>query len=109
MKCTTIQQAKLDLIKSSIDDILTLSKTDRNGDMILMKLTTLTNHIEAYKDLMNLAYSCIIDGACEKTPITTEDAADTLANWKAEGMEGIDSITPAEFAAAWNAVVEELN
>ena len=60
-------------------------------------------------DVLNLAYSCLIDGGTEADHMTVEDAAITLENWKAEGWKEIEGITPEEFAAAWNEVADYFN
>ena len=54
----------------------------------------------------NIAYSAYIGGGEDIGHITVEDAAITLANWKAEGMEDIDDVTPEMYAAAWNAMYD---
>ena len=58
-------------------------------------------------DLMNLCYSCLIDGTGEHAPITLEEAAYTLQCWKEEGNELAEEtadLTAEEFMDAWNHV-----
>ena len=59
-------------------------------------------------DLMNLCFSCLIDGTGEHAPITLEDAAYTLQCWKDEGID-YDGLAPEAFMLAWNEVLEELS
>ena len=55
-------------------------------------------------DLMNLCFSCLIDGTGEHAPITLEDAAYTLQCWQEEGCELAEDLTAEEFMDAWNHV-----
>ena len=58
-------------------------------------------------DLMNLCYSCLIDGTSEHKQITLEEAAYTLHCWKEEGnelAEEIKELTSYELLNAWNRV-----
>ena len=58
-------------------------------------------------DLMNLCYSCLIDGTGEHAPITLDEAAYTLRSWQEEGNELAEEtadLTPKEFMDAWNHV-----
>lgn len=64
-----------------------------------------------YGDLMNLCYSCLIDGTGEHEPITLEEAAYTLQCWQEEGnelAEDTKDLTAQEFMNAWNHVQAEL-
>ena len=57
------------------------------------------------EDLMNLCYSCLIDGTGEHKPITLEEAEYTLQAWKEEGNEleeETKGLTAYEFMTAWN-------
>ena len=58
-------------------------------------------------DLMNLCFSCLIDGTGEHAPITLEEAAYTLQCWQEEGNELAEEtkdLTAQEFMDAWNHV-----
>ena len=58
-------------------------------------------------DLMNLCFSCLIDGTGVHSPITVEEAAYTLQCWKEEGgelAEEIADLTAKAFMDAWNQV-----
>ena len=58
-------------------------------------------------DLMNLCFSCLIDGTGEHAPITLEEAAYTLQCWQEEGGELAEEtadLTAEEFMDAWNHV-----
>ena len=60
-----------------------------------------------YGDLMNLCYSCLIDGTGEHAPITLDEAAYTLQCWQEEGNELAEEtkdLTAQEFMDAWNQV-----
>ena len=60
-----------------------------------------------YDDLMNLCYSCLIDGTAEHRPISLEEAGYTLQCWKEEGnelAEETEGLTADEFMKAWNQV-----
>ncbi len=62
-------------------------------------------------ELMNLCYSCLIDGCGEHKPITKEEAEYTLNCWQEEGnelSEETEGLTADEFMKAWNAVYAEL-
>ena len=61
-------------------------------------------------DLMNLCYSCLIDGCGEHKPITLAEASYTLQCWKVEGSEFMetDGLTPEAFMMAWNEVLQQL-
>ena len=62
-------------------------------------------------ELMNLCYSCLIDGYGEHGFITVEDAKYTLRCWREEGNElaaEIKDLSADEFMKAWNAVYAEL-
>lgn len=58
-------------------------------------------------DLLNLCYSCLIDGGTASAPITTEEAAYTLRAWIDEEIIPA-GLTAEEFADAWNCVFQEL-
>ena len=63
-------------------------------------------------ELMNLCYSCLIDGTGEHAPITLEDAAYTLRCWQGEGNELAQEtagLTAEEFMNAWNQVFRILH
>ena len=63
-------------------------------------------------DLMNLCFSCLIDGTGEHSPITVEEAVYTLQCWQEEGSELADEtagLTAEEFMDAWNQVFFILN
>ena len=58
-------------------------------------------------DLMNLCFSCLIDGCGEHKPITYEEAAHTLQCWRDEGGELAQEtagVNTEEFMDAWNQV-----
>ena len=58
-------------------------------------------------DLMNLCFSCLIDGTGEHAPITLDEAAYTLQCWQEEGSELADEtagLTAEAFMDAWNQV-----
>ena len=58
-------------------------------------------------DLINLAYSCLIDQTGEHGYITLEDAAYTLECWREEGQELAEetrNLNAADFMRAWNEV-----
>ena len=58
-------------------------------------------------DLMNLCFSCLINGCGEHKPITLDEAAYTLQCWQDEGSELAEDtkdITAEEFMDAWNQV-----
>ena len=58
-------------------------------------------------DVMNLCFSCLIDGTGVHSPITVEEAAYTLRCWKEEGSELADEtagLTAEELLDAWNQV-----
>ena len=58
-------------------------------------------------DLMNLCYSCLIDGCSEHKPITLEEASYTLQCWQVEDGELAQEtadLTAEEFMDAWNHV-----
>ena len=60
-----------------------------------------------HSDLMNLAYSCLIDQTGEHGYITLEDAAYTLECWREEGQELAEetrNLNAADFMRAWNEV-----
>lgn len=60
-----------------------------------------------HSDLMNLAYSCLIDQTGEHGYITLEDAAYTLECWREEGQELAEetrNLNAADFMMAWNEV-----
>ena len=60
-----------------------------------------------HSDLMNLAYSCLIDQTGEHDYITLEDAAYTLECWREEGQELAEetrNLNAADFMRAWNEV-----
>ena len=58
-------------------------------------------------DLMNLCFSCLIDGGGEHVPITLDEAAYTLQCWQDEGL-AMDGLTPEAFMMAWNNVLRQL-
>ena len=63
-------------------------------------------------DLINLCYSCLIDGAGDHAHITLEEAAYTLKCWADEGGELADEtagLTAEEFTIAWNQVFRALH
>ena len=63
-------------------------------------------------DLMNLCFSCLIDGTSEQRPISLEEAEYTLECWKEEGNELADEtkgLTAEEFMKAWNQVLSYLH
>ena len=58
-----------------------------------------------HDDLMNLCYSCLIDGTSEHRPITLEEAEYTLQAWKEEGdelAEETKGLAAEKFMNAWN-------
>ncbi len=58
-------------------------------------------------DLMNLCFSCLIDGTGEHKPITREEAEYTLKCWQEEGnelAEETEDLTAERFMDAWNQV-----
>ena len=58
-------------------------------------------------DLMNLCFSCLIDGTGEHAPITLDEAAYTLQCWQEEGGELAEEtadLTAEGFMDAWNHV-----
>ena len=58
-------------------------------------------------DLMNLCYSCLIDGCGEHKPITLEEASYTLHCWQVEGGELAQEtadLTAEDFMDTWNHV-----
>lgn len=60
-----------------------------------------------HSDLMNLAYSCLIDQTGEHGYITLKDAAYTLECWREEGNELAEEtadLNAADFMRAWNEV-----
>lgn len=60
-----------------------------------------------HTDLMNLCFSCLIDGCGEHKPIALEEAAYTLRCWREEGAElaeETEGVTAQEFMDAWNQV-----
>lgn len=60
--------------------------------------------------LLNLCFSCMIDGGAERVPITPEEAAYTLRCWAEEGNELAEEtagVSAEEFADAWNSVLKE--
>ena len=62
-------------------------------------------------ELMNLCYSCLIDGCDEYKPITKDEAEYTLKCWQEEEnelAEETEGLTVDEFMKAWNAVYAEL-
>ena len=63
-------------------------------------------------DLMNLCYSCLIDGTGEHNPITLEEAEYTLQCWREEGnelAEDTEGVSAERFMSAWNRVLSELS
>ena len=63
-------------------------------------------------DLMNLCFSCLIDGCGEHHPITVEEAEYTLECWKEERnelAEETESLSAKDFMMAWNAVLAEIS
>ena len=63
-------------------------------------------------DLMNLCFSCLIDGAGEHAPITLEEAAYTLRCWQEEVGELAEEtadLTAETFMDAWNQVFFKLS
>lgn len=63
-------------------------------------------------ELMNLCYSCLIDGTGEHKLITLEEAEYTLKCWQDEGNELAEEtkgLTAEEFMGAWNIVYTELS
>ena len=63
-------------------------------------------------DLMNLCYSCLIDGCGEHKLITIEEAEYTLKCWQEEGKElaeETEGLTAERFMNAWNKVCSELS
>lgn len=63
-------------------------------------------------ELMNLCYSCLIDGCSEHKPITKEEAEYTLKCWQKEGNELASEtadLSADEFMQAWNSVYAELS
>ncbi len=60
-----------------------------------------------HNDLMNLCFSCLIDGCGEHRPITPDEAGYTLRCWREKGnelAEETEGLTAQEFADAWNEV-----
>ena len=58
-------------------------------------------------ELMNLCYSCLIDGTEDHAPITLEDASYTLRRWQEEDADlaqDTADLTAEEFMNAWNQV-----
>ncbi len=63
-------------------------------------------------DLMNLCFSCLIDGIGEHAPISLEEAKYTLECWKQEGTElaeEVRGLSAEEFMKAWNRVFSYLS
>ena len=58
-------------------------------------------------ELMNLCYSCLIDGTGEHNPITMEEAEYTIDGWQGDGID-IDGLTPEALMSAWNEVLAQL-
>ena len=63
-------------------------------------------------ELMNLCFSCLIDGCGEQKPITREEAEYTLRCWQEEGNELAEEttgLTADQFMDAWNQVYTYLH
>ena len=63
----------------------------------------------SHAELMNIVFSCLMDGGSEKSPITESDARYTIECWKSEGIEWANTITPKQFVDAWNDVIQEIH
>ena len=56
-------------------------------------------------DIMSFVCTMLLDGGCDRSPITEEDASYTMKEWDKEGVEYPESMEAVDLAYAWNTAV----
>ena len=57
-----------------------------------------------YEETISFLATCLL-GEGDPEPMTAEDAAYTMSNWAAEGIEYPEGMTPDLMSAVWNCLV----
>lgn len=60
-------------------------------------------------DIRSFVFTMLLDGGCDRSPMTEDDARLNMSEWDKEGVEYPEGMLPEELAHVWNLAVGENN
>ena len=58
-------------------------------------------------DIRSFVFTMLLDGGCDRSPMTEDDARLSMSEWDKEGVEYPEGMLPEELAHVWNLAVGE--
>lgn len=56
-------------------------------------------------EIRSFVFTTLLDGGCDRSPMTIDDARLSISEWTKEGVEYPEGMTPEDLAHAWNIAV----